>query len=218
MCITVNGPDIREFDFASAAAVFIGSKKRLADTVPELETPFARLAARAVMFDWSQTAAATAFAAPLPIAQGAASGEEVSERMVGKLEITERKTPGTVKKRKLKAVSSSSSSVSVSSSNSSSSSPPAREQRLFQANQRLPAASVLRGALSEFFSSQSNGGSQQPSNGFKKPLVRWVRKHCPTLQLSLPPGELKLLLTPLKEEDIQLIHQLLLRCSCSFPL
>ncbi len=48
-----------------------------------------------------------------------------------------------------------------------------REQRLFQAF--LPA-SVLRGALSDLFSSQSNG-FQQPSNGFKKPLVRWVRKH-----------------------------------------
>jgi hypothetical protein len=54
-----------------------------------------------------------------------------------------------------------------------------REQRLFQANQRLPAAAFSsdgRGALSDFFSSQSNG-FQQPSNGFKKLLVRWVRKH-----------------------------------------
>ena len=89
MCITVNGPDIREFDFASAAAVFIGSKKRLEVHVPELETPFARLAARAVLFDWSKTAAATAFPEQLPIAQDAASGEEVSERMAGKLETTE---------------------------------------------------------------------------------------------------------------------------------
>jgi hypothetical protein len=49
-----------------------------------------------------------------------------------------------------------------------------RQQRLFQANQRLPARIFFAPPFERLFSSQSNG-IQQPSNGFLK--VRWVRKH-----------------------------------------
>ena len=107
MYITVNGPDIKDFDFQAAAAVFIGAKKRLHVSVASLETPSARQAATAVLFDWSRTAAATAFDKQLLIAQGAASGEDVAPRMVSK-QVEEKKR--TTKAIKTKAASSSSSS------------------------------------------------------------------------------------------------------------
>ena len=117
MYITVNGPDIKDFDFQAAAAVFIGAKKRLHVSVPSLETPSARQAATAVLFDWNRTAAATAFDKQLQIAQGAASGEDVAARMVGK-QVEEKKKN---KKSKTKAASSSSSSSAGASSTSASS-------------------------------------------------------------------------------------------------
>ena len=53
-------------------------------SVPSIETPSARQAAMAVLFDWNRTAAATAFDKQLLIAQGAAFGENVAARLVGK--------------------------------------------------------------------------------------------------------------------------------------
>jgi hypothetical protein len=50
-----------------------------------------------------------------------------------------------------------------------------------------PARIFFAGCFERLFSSQSNG-FEQPSNGFKKPLIRWVRKHCrpPTTQPTIP--------------------------------
>ena len=98
MYITVNGLDIKDFDFQAAAAVFIGAKKRLHVSVPSLETPSARQAATAVLFDWSRTAAATAFDKQLLIAQGAASGEDVAPRMVSK-QVEEKKRTTKARRR-----------------------------------------------------------------------------------------------------------------------
>ena len=94
-----------DFDFQAAAAVFIGAKKRLHVSVPSIETPSARQAAMAVLFDWNRTAA-TAFDKQLLIAQAAASGEDVSARMVGK-QVEEKKKE---QETKTKAAASSSSS------------------------------------------------------------------------------------------------------------
>ncbi len=69
----------------------------------------------AVLFDWNRTAA-TAFDKQLLIAQGAASGEDVAARMVGK-QVEEKKN----KKTKTKAASSSSSSSAGDPSTSASS-------------------------------------------------------------------------------------------------
>ena len=106
-----------DFDFQAAAAVFIGAKKRLHVSVPSIETPSARQAAMAVLFDWNRTAAATAFDKQLLIAQGAASGENVAARLVGK-QVKETKRN---KKTKTKAASSSSSSSAGAPSTSASS-------------------------------------------------------------------------------------------------
>ncbi len=73
-----------DFDFQAAAAVFIGAKKRLHVSVPSIETPSARQAAMAVLFDWNRTAATTAFDKQLLILVLLNSGEDVAARMVGK--------------------------------------------------------------------------------------------------------------------------------------
>ena len=87
MYITVTGPDIKDFDFQ---AVHV--------SVPSLETPSARQAATAVLFNWSRTAAATAFDKQLLIAQGAASGEDVAPRMVSK-QVEEKKRTTKARRR-----------------------------------------------------------------------------------------------------------------------
>ena len=71
--IMTNGPALDEFDFDSAARVFIGSKlkaRRLIH-VPSLSTSAAQERARASMaYGWDTKAAECAFAEQLPIAQG----------------------------------------------------------------------------------------------------------------------------------------------------
>ena len=83
MCIMTDGPDLAEFDFDAAAAVFVGSRTRLGISVPRWETGVARRDARETLFDWSKSAAEAAALRQRPLAQSTSTGEDVSSRMFG---------------------------------------------------------------------------------------------------------------------------------------
>jgi hypothetical protein len=84
MTIMTNGPSISEFDFETAARVFIGCKERLFVHVPQLETPSARLAARAaVSLDWSLAAAKKASEQQMQLVREHAGGDDERSRMAG---------------------------------------------------------------------------------------------------------------------------------------
>ena len=113
MCIMTDGPDLAEFDFDAAAAVFVGSRTRLEISVPRWETGVARRDARETLFDWSKSAAEAAALRQRPLAQSTSTGEDVSSRMFGSAIRT---------KAQVKTSSSAASSSAPSSSSASSSS------------------------------------------------------------------------------------------------
>ena len=115
MMINMNGPALSDFDFEEAARVFAGCKVRTVINMPGLQTPKMREQARVtVAYDWSREEAKRAKTVQAPIAVAAASGADISRRLIG--------SAISVKTPTLSAPSSSPSSSSSSFSSSSSSS------------------------------------------------------------------------------------------------
>ena len=103
--IMTNGPALDEFDFDSAARVFIGSKARRLIHVPSLSTSAAQERARASMaYGWDTKAAECAFAEQLPIAQAVADlpTEDITQRLIGSNYAQQTQKKKTVKKKERK--------------------------------------------------------------------------------------------------------------------
>ena len=98
MMIMINGPELEHFDFDEAAKVFAGASNRL-----HVRTNISHGAAKArqaLSYDWSRQAAAKSFNDVLELSRSLATGEVITDRLVGSAVTSESKeTKSRVRKK-----------------------------------------------------------------------------------------------------------------------